>query len=103
MATSFDWAMLLLILGVACWRLAHLTAVDGGPFWMFKRMRDAVAARWGANSWQADGARCVFCHSVWFAAILCVLIFRDESISAMLVSWMAVAGVASFLHVLAYK
>lgn len=92
-----------LIVGIATWKLAHLTAVENGPGFIFKIFRQDIAQRYGMESWQSEGSRCVLCQSVWYAALFTVLLYHQEGWQVWIVTWLALAGIASLVHILAYK
>lgn len=73
----------LLALGLAAWRLASMLADEDGPFALFARLRHAVGLRPLAvkdgGQWRvtrtattplAELFACVWCLSVWTAALL---------------------------------
>lgn len=100
--------MALLETGLAAWRLAHMLVYEDGPYALLARLRKAVGlravVRRGAQGeivtekaaltpW-AELFACVWCMSVWTAAVL--------SLPGRVVRWLrrllAVAAVACLLH-----
>lgn len=76
--------MQLVVTALAAWRLAHLLVHEDGPGAVFARLRyragvravarvddqgQVVASRTAANT-VAEGLTCVWCVSVWAAALL---------------------------------
>ena len=75
-----------LILGLAAWRLASLLVAEQGPGGLFARLRYAAGLRQTvvsapgqepqiatvAGNWLAEGLTCVWCVSVWTAALFVV-------------------------------
>jgi hypothetical protein len=57
---------------LAVWRVAHLVAVEDGPFDVFLRLRRRAAA---AGAGRLLG--CFLCFSVWTAAGVALLVARD--------------------------
>ena len=77
--SGFDFVVLFL----ATWRLAHMLVKEDGPWAVFARLRkragleqivvrngEQVDIVWHARTTLAEGLRCVWCVSVWCAAIL---------------------------------
>lgn len=58
-------ALELLVLALAAWRLAFMLVLERGPFDLFARLR----ARWPLGGLLT----CVYCASVWTAALLLLL------------------------------
>lgn len=94
-----DWFNLLL-LTLACYRLAQLVAVDEGPFGIFFGLRD----RLGAYDFRPDGQAktnigrgisCPYCVGIWFALPLAV---AKVGLSVDAILWgLAIAGGQAFL------
>ena len=79
-------ALDFLILSLASWRLAYMLVEEAGPFEVFSRLRywagvrsvvsrdndgQPVTSKVALNS-LAEGLTCVWCMSVWTAALLLV-------------------------------
>ena len=98
-----DWDFLLLVL--ATWRLAHMLAVEDGPWDCFARWRRRVGAvRNVGGYWTADRSWpklwiCPLCLSVWIAPVIAVLYYSGEW-QGWLVTVLAISGAASFLELL---
>lgn len=89
----------LIIAFLAAYRLAYLFAVDNGPAWIFKRWREYLAHRYGENSWQYEGAGCVFCQSVWFSFLTAgALYFIDLWPVRLVLIALALSGAIVALH-----
>lgn len=74
----------ILILGLATWRLSSLFAREDGPFRIFQRFRNWLGERAGSiwflqkffvTTW--EGIHCIACNSLWFSAIIAVVIAKD--------------------------
>jgi len=94
---------------LAAWRLAHLMVHEDGPWAIFARLRYRAGVRYVvrrgdqkpeplrvAQSSLAEGLTCVWCVSVWTAALFAsgarwrpVCWLRD---------WLAVSGAAILVH-----
>ena len=72
-----------IIIGLAAWRLAHMLVKEAGPFDIFVRLRHLVGISqiviqdergtdiaWTAANTFAEGLMCIWCVSVWTAALL---------------------------------
>ena len=73
----------LVILALSAWRLASLLVAEQGPAGLFARLRHAAGLRQTvvsapgqepqiatvAGNWLAEGLTCVWCVSVWTAAL----------------------------------
>jgi hypothetical protein len=70
--------MTFILLGLANWRLASMTANEPGPFGMFEKARRHAARlnrrhRFWCRFKLYKGVTCEWCNSVWFGALLTVL------------------------------
>lgn len=89
----------LILACLAAYRLAYLFAVDNGPYHSFYRLRAWVERRWGEDSWQAEGAACVFCQSVWFSLLAALaLIYIDLWPVRLVFAWLGISGAIVILH-----
>jgi hypothetical protein len=88
------WVFILSVLAV--YRLAHLTTLENGPVNVFFRIREIVHRKWGYDSWQAEGSRCILCQSVWYSAPVAVII--SSNIVDGIIVWLAVSGAVTLLH-----
>lgn len=90
----------LALLGLACWRVARMLALEAGPGDMFRRLRLALGAwetidgMWMGKSIPAKLVVCPLCSSVWLAALF-LLIYP---FATWLVIILAISGLASALH-----
>lgn len=76
----------VVILALAAWRLAHMLVEEAGPGGVFARLRYRAGVRSivtkdgqgspvvskAALNWVSEGLTCVWCVSVWAAALLAV-------------------------------
>ena len=94
----FTWVLCVL----AVYRVAHLTTMEDGPARVFARVREAVIKKWGFDSWQAEGARCSLCQSVWYSFPAAFLL-RPVSVFELGLYWLAIAGAVLIVHRVIYK
>ena len=52
---------------LATYRLSYLVVSETGPFALAIRLRTWVYNKWGFDSWQFNGIRCLLCVSFWLA------------------------------------
>lgn len=92
---------------LAVYRLAYMVTADTGPARIFQRLRWWIHSRYGAESWQYEGATCFFCQSVWYAAPAAIFAsqlfpyMRETWFTAIIwsgVLWLSIAGAAQVLH-----
>lgn len=89
----------IILAALAAYRLAYLFTTDNGPGWVFKRLRDRIAWRYGPHSWQAEGSACVFCQSVWFSFLTAgALFFVDLWPVRLMLLALGMAGAIVALH-----
>lgn len=86
-------ALSYLLVALATYRLATDLAWETGPGEAYTRWRSRVIARYGAESWQAEGVSCPICISLWAAPVVLLLWLWLP----WLVAWLAVAGAAALL------
>lgn len=100
MITPHNPALWLVLLALAVYRMAYLTSTDQGPWRIFSRARAWVLARWGPESWQYEGATCLFCQSVWYAALaaLAYELGLEYWPVRLVILWLALAGAALIVH-----
>lgn len=94
----FYWCLCVL----AVYRVAHLTTMEDGPARIFTHIREAVFKKWGWDSWQAEGARCVLCQSVWYA-FAAAWMLQPENIFQLGLYWLSIAAGVLVLHRFTYK
>lgn len=82
------WARFVLA-ALATWRLAHLLALEDGPFDLVVRLR----LRLGEAGRALD---CIHCMSLWVAAPLAL--FVDPTLQSWWCIWLALSGAAGLLH-----
>jgi hypothetical protein len=69
------------VLSLACWRLTSLLVQEDGPWFLFARLRHVLGVRYDERSEPyglnvvAEGITCIWCASIWVAALLCLLVF----------------------------
>lgn len=104
----------LLLCGLAAWRLASLLVNEDGPADVFYRLRalagvetvqtvseeHGLATGYVARNWFAQGLLCVWCVSVWTAALfVCgMLAPATRPLTSVVVDILAVSAVAVMLH-----
>jgi hypothetical protein len=98
MDVAIQWYLLQWFVSVlTVYRLAYLMTLDTGPFAIFHKIREAVINKYGVDSWQAEGAGCPLCQSVWYAFIAACL-FPWMGLQWFLLTWGSVAGAALIIH-----
>lgn len=80
----------LLLLTFAVYRVAHVIAVDEGPFSVLDAIRTWIAP--DQSTWLGRGIRCVACISFWLALGAALLI------GGSVLDWLAMAGGAFVIH-----
>lgn len=91
----------IIVLGLACWRLASLVCQEDGPFKMFRRVREKVGI-----SHYPDGniceipdrflcnlLSCVWCFSVWVSGGLVVAYIFLPTITIYFVLWLSLSTI----------
>ena len=93
--------MAYVVAALAVYRLAHLVAVELGPFDLSHSLRSWAYARWpdreGRESWQFAGMCCVLCVSFWLAWAAAALV-PARSIIDYAVNALAISGMVLILH-----
>lgn len=90
----------VLVVGLAAWRIASLLVFEAGPFHVFARLRDwARLPNPGLPPREPRALiggilSCVWCASVWLAAILWVV----WSIEPRAILWLAAAALAPLIE-----
>lgn len=93
---SIDWFAFLLAV-FAVYRPAFMIAEETGPFALCERLRGAVFARFGKDSWVTEGVGCSLCISFWLS-LPAALVLRPVLDLWLIGLWMAVAGAVLALH-----
>lgn len=84
---------------LAAYRMAYLTSIDSGPAFVFRRLREWVTRKYGHGSWQAQGASCFFCQSVWYAFPAALALFGLQYwIIQVVLLWLGLAGACTIIH-----
>lgn len=88
-----EWSLWfrLVVCVLATWRLAHLLALEDGPFDAVVRMRVRVG-----DGWLGQAMDCPYCLSLWIAAPLALLL--ADSLPGWVIAWWAISGGASLLE-----
>jgi hypothetical protein len=76
---------------LATWRLAHLLALEDGPFDVVVRLR-----RWVGDGWFGQTMDCPYCLSIWIAPPLALLL--ADTLTGWVIAWWAISGGASLLE-----
>lgn len=99
----------LILLAFATFRLGWLFARDAGPFALLDKWRDLLAGR-AADSGHQGWAwsfhelfDCPLCLGMWLSALLLFLALLPVIAIKLIVLWLAVAGLQSFLSLLIIK
>ena len=88
-------ALTLLLASLAVYRLATDLAWMDGPFGLYMKLRGAVMARAGADSWLTEGIGCPVCWSFWLAMPAAALIAPDLATGVL--EWLGIAGAVALV------
>jgi hypothetical protein len=98
----------LLIASLAVWRISSLLAREDGPWDIFVRFRLMIGFKYNksseleATNGFAKGLECVWCSSLWFAAIA-ALIMVHTSFYGWLLYMLAISAGAIIVERIAYN
>lgn len=94
---EFAW---LIIGALAVYRLAYLTSSENGPGHIILNARSWVLRKYGAASWQFEGATCLFCQSVWYGVLVALAVQFGLHLALVRFALLALAlsGLATLLH-----
>lgn len=94
-------ALTLLLSTFAVYRLAHMVALERGPFDLCEKLRSYVFNKFG-NGWVNEGTNCPWCLSFWFALLLAVwlVLTLPLSYATFPYLWLGLSGMASFVWVI---
>lgn len=87
-----------LLSALAVYRVAHLIAIDEGPFSLFVNLR----TRLGQRGWWGRGLHCPPCISFWLALVP-AWYFAAATPAEFALAWLGVAGGVVLLHRMAYR
>lgn len=90
-------ALQFVLAALAVYRVAHLVAIDEGPFSVFLILRVAL----GQKHWWGRGLHCPVCLSFWLA--LGPAWYFAATPAELALYWLGLAGAAVLLHRIAYK
>lgn len=97
---------LLLLFGLATWRIAYMLARESGPWSIFDRLRYAAGIRFDEQSRPyatnefAAGLTCVYCNSVWVGTAWAILYLTVPTLAHILALPFALSGLAILAHAL---
>lgn len=91
-----------LILGLACWRIAHILQEERGPFAVFVRLRGRIGIEHGEDdvpmAWPDSElgflARCLYCGSVWVGFGMVGLYLLSPRVAVLLALPFAISAAA---------
>lgn len=78
-------------------RVAHMLALEDGPFDAFSRIRERV----GQGTWVGRGLHCALCLGFW-AAFAMAWLLRPADPAAFLLAWLGLAGGQLLIHKAVY-
>lgn len=92
----YDW-LTFIIAALAIYRAGRMISEEDGPFFIFRRLRDAHT---NDKSSFAVGLRCFYCVSFWAAlpATILLCLFGDWSIWLWPLWWFGLAGAAAKIY-----
>lgn len=85
----------LLTTALATWRVAHMVALEEGPFALFERLREAT----DEETTVGRGVRCPLCVGFWAALALAALGRVGGAAGRGLIFALATAGAQAALHI----
>lgn len=93
----------LILATFACYRLAQLIAIDGGPYSIFVRFRlwaGRKAMRSPTRQTFAELITCPFCLGIWLAIPLTAIVVWKENLSFWYIGliFLAISGGQTFLQ-----
>jgi len=92
---------LLVLLGVAVWRLTRMLWSERGPLDIFVRFRAKLAQRQKRMGGLYDLVSCFYCLSIWVASIFAI--FLATSILTFLMYTLILSGIAVLIYELLNK
>ncbi len=86
----------LALAALAVYRVAHMVAVEDGPFDAFSEWRERI----GQANWIGRGFHCVLCLSWWLAGLAAVWLVAVGIIgwAGFVLTWPGLAGAVLVLH-----
>ena len=72
----------LLVAGLATWRLSHILLYENGPFAAFRRAREALGVIYASDasgevvSYRYELTVCILCLSIWVGSGVALLLWR---------------------------
>lgn len=102
MLSPSDWWMIgpmdFVLLGLGTWRLTSLLVEEDGPWDIFARLRHRVGVRYSENSQPfgknviAEAFTCMWCASVWTAAVCSLGYLISPSLTRLLLFPLALSA-----------
>lgn len=98
------WLALLVIGGLATWRLSHMLVEEDGPFLIFFHLRDKTGIRYALDpdedklivtnypTW--NPLYCILCTSIWVAPV----VYGLWIVAGWLVAIIALSGIACLIE-----
>ena len=96
------------LLTLAVFRASWMLTREEGPFGVFGTLRQVIGKRAAdqvTGSWWtlAELFNCPLCLGVWISALGIILILLPGIVAKLIILWLAVAGLQSFLSLLVIK
>lgn len=89
-----DW-LRFVIAPLAVYRVAHMLAIEDGPFDVFALWRNRI----GQHNWIGRGFHCVLCISFWLSLLAMAWVIFSKSIFLdALMIWLSIAGLVLIFH-----
>jgi hypothetical protein len=93
-----------LVGAMAVFRIAHVIAIETGPFAIFAKFREATIRWWGYESWKSEFFRCPLCMGFWLSLAVTLIIFAGavEPIGILLL-WLGMSGFMTLAYLFVYN
>ena len=104
---QFSPIVWFILLAFASFRLSWMIARQDGPFGTFEEIRNQFGKRvqTGKIYWMtlSEFVNCPLCLGVWVSAILLIAVIFPAIVIKLIILWLAVSGLQSFLSLLIIK
>lgn len=90
---SFGW--LVIVIALSTHRLTRLVTRDAFP--LSVRLREAIARRWGDESWQSYLSECDWCASMWVGGVLTGITAQVVDVPVPFLVWWTASGLTGLI------
>jgi hypothetical protein len=88
-------ALDLIVLSLAAFRLAHMVALEDGPFDIFAQFRGRIDPL--QTTWLGRGVNCPLCVGFW-ASLFVFVVWFIPIVGQLLIVWWAIAGAQTVIQ-----